>query len=499
MTEAVEVKQQSPQGQEVGKASQYFDWEMVDGKPRNFDNCALKRGGYAGFLVNYLNGEAEDGFVLNLNGGWGTGKTEFVRRLYTKLRNEDHPVVFIDAWTSDFAKDPLLVIGSELINQLSHCTERLNCPADLEKIKEWWAKGFQLAVKGVAMAGSVATTGTPAVGNRLADMFLGCVDIEPAKLADGLSGNYQEQKKAINKVRDHLEYLASYLDGLSGVNVPIYVIVDELDRCRPDYAIEVLETIKHFFAVPGVVFIVATNTEELVHSVKGTYGQGFNGDDYLKRFFDRRVTLSEPSIQDYLRSTKPEFPGLDNPQIVFGPKVSCQEDIYTLVELVSDAFSYRLRDVDQLVARTKACLRQVVEMSKNEPQVIHILGLMVALAEYDRGVESFNQRQVMNPVPPILSGIPSSFPKHGEVILLNAMKAFCQYKYDNQNRIQPFIIGPAQAISNSESFEQGERDLAHRHDSFMQIAWDIHHRRAEANYWYWDKIKNLVSHAVVIE
>ena len=83
-----------------------------------FDNCGVGRKQYGEFLASFIKGE-KNGFVLNLNGKWGTGKTQFLRRLYTHFYHDNHPVIYIDAWESDFTNDPLLVVASELLNQLS--------------------------------------------------------------------------------------------------------------------------------------------------------------------------------------------------------------------------------------------------------------------------------------------------------------------------------------------------------------------------------------------
>ncbi|WP_081764293.1 P-loop NTPase fold protein [Sphingobium sp. Ant17] len=66
---------------------------------------------------------------------------------------------------------------------------------------------------------------------------------------------------------------------------PIFVVVDELDRCRPDYAIALLESIKHLFDVPGVVFVIALHGRQLTASIEAVYGAKFDATAYLRRFF----------------------------------------------------------------------------------------------------------------------------------------------------------------------------------------------------------------------
>ena len=89
---------------------QEYDW--------NNQNCYLQRKNYGEFLSSYIRNQ-KSSLVLNLNGEWGTGKTHFLRQLYTNLHaNHELPTVYIDAWESDFSDDPLLVVLSEITDQL---------------------------------------------------------------------------------------------------------------------------------------------------------------------------------------------------------------------------------------------------------------------------------------------------------------------------------------------------------------------------------------------
>ncbi len=92
-------------------------------------------------------------------------------------------------------------------------------------------------------------------------------------------------KNAISEFKTKLTLLIDELEKASGIELPLFIFIDELDRCRPDYAIELLEGIKHLFGVKGIYFVVATNISQLSESVKAVYGSGFDGERYLKRFF----------------------------------------------------------------------------------------------------------------------------------------------------------------------------------------------------------------------
>ena len=86
-------------------------------------------------------------------------------------------------------------------------------------------------------------------------------------------------------------------------NLPLIVVIDELDRCRPSYAVELLETAKHLFMVDGVVFVLAVNRSELAHSVRAIYGSDFDAPGYLRRFFDVDFRLPDADRQRFLEET----------------------------------------------------------------------------------------------------------------------------------------------------------------------------------------------------
>ena len=77
------------------------------------------------------------------------------------------------------------------------------------------------------------------------------------------------------------------------IDKKIIFFIDELDRCRPDYAIETLETIKHFFDESNIVFVLATDDNRLQSSVNSVYGSEIANEDYLHKFIDIKFNLPE--------------------------------------------------------------------------------------------------------------------------------------------------------------------------------------------------------------
>ena len=80
----------------------------------------------------------------------------------------------------------------------------------------------------------------------------------------------------------------------------IIIFIDELDRCNPQYAVKLLERIKHYFNHPKVVFVISYNKAELQHSIKTLYGSEFSADKYLERFFDYEFGLSTIDVVKYM-------------------------------------------------------------------------------------------------------------------------------------------------------------------------------------------------------
>lgn len=214
--------------------------------------------------------------VFLLDGSWGSGKTTLVKAWREHLKNTDKPAwktIYIDAYQNDFNDDPLLAIGEEILS-LKGDEKKLE---DLKKtfLSVWkWARPIT----------------RPIIANTVPSGEL------MNKVLDGLDGFLKERLQTnetfadrIQKFREDLESLAK--DG------EIVVFVDELDRCRPTYAIEMLEKVKHIFSVNGIVFVLVANSKQLCASLKKVYGGTFNAKEYLQKNID--IHLPMPSIKNY--------------------------------------------------------------------------------------------------------------------------------------------------------------------------------------------------------
>ncbi|HBC3841207.1 KAP family P-loop NTPase fold protein [Vibrio parahaemolyticus] len=369
--------------------AKYSEWK----DSHNFDNCKLNRKEYGNFIADYITGE-HDGFVLNLNGTWGTGKTEFLKRTYTELISRGHPCIYVDAWESDFSKDPLTVVTSELLKQLQLFNFDINGEEAGRNLHKFFAKALKGTAIGVAGGLTKYLVGDSTIGASTMQEWL---NQEPGTYIDTITNEYHEQVEAIKEIRLNLTSLANILQSSFSAHLPVVVLVDELDRCRPTYAIEMLEVIKHFFNTKNFVFVVATDSEQLSRSIKAVYGSEFESKAYLKRFFDRKATLPAPEIEDYLTACEYEYSTFSTlklyPNIYQGTQ---EQAINKTISLLAMAYNLTIRDIDQLISKFHSCLRSAVSTSDatGKRQYINYPALLIGLIEQEKSEEIYNERSI---------------------------------------------------------------------------------------------------------
>ena len=478
------------------KKSKYNTW----GESHTFDNCKLKRKEYGHFLSSYITGE-HDGFVLNLNGSWGTGKTEFLKRMYTHLLSEDYPCIYIDAWESDFSKEPLTVVTSELINQLKAFNSDINGEQSLKEVK----KSLMRALKGTAvgLAGGLTkyliddgTVGASAMHEWLNDDSFDYMDL--------LTEEHAAQVNAIVKVRENLTSLAKVLESTYSINLPIVILVDELDRCRPTYAIEMLEVIKHFFKTERFVFVIATDTEQLSHSISAVYGENFNSNQYLKRFFDRKATLPEPDIGAYLDALKINYP--ESSDLILFPRIHASgltNSINKTITFLSEGYDLQIRDIDQLTNKFLACLRLAGDSkaSVSKVQYLNFPALLIGLIEYEKHQDVYNKRtkfdvhssNMKNPNVKISNDL--TLQKFVDTSMHNITFRVLSSEYCNMN--DKLLNSP----NDLYGMIQSESSLEYK--SFLQNTADniaaYEGGGSSCSYWSWDDMKRAIELAGTIQ
>lgn len=117
------------------------------------------------------------------------------------------------------------------------------------------------------------------------------------------SANTSKEKlvKDIQSIVDRREAVNDFMDRIKSDKERMVFIIDELDRCKPSFAVDVLEVIKHYFVRDDITFLMATNLSELSHTVEKYYGYNFDGSSYLNKFFDYSMGLKTVDISSYAR------------------------------------------------------------------------------------------------------------------------------------------------------------------------------------------------------
>ena len=241
-------------------------------------------------VITHLMGSIEGPCVLAVDAPWGTGKTTFLNIWAQHLRNSGFPVVKFNAWESDFSEDPLVAIAAELTDGLQQYIPAKH-RAKLGVLKKATSKILIATASGVIRS---ATHG-------IIDLSV-ITDGKEESYAEIRIAQYREAQNYIHGFKRTLQDIAETLHG-SRAGLPLILVIDELDRCRPSiYAVELLEVAKHLFSVDKIVFVMAINRSELAHSIKVVYGSDFDAEGYLRRFFDIDFRLPEPERETFIRA-----------------------------------------------------------------------------------------------------------------------------------------------------------------------------------------------------
>lgn len=272
--------------------------------------------------------------TIAIDGRWGSGKTFFVRQtkmvinalnplsdmdeeLKTKAtirlpfpknyeENENYNIaVYYDAWENDNDTEPILSIIYEITKQLS--------------------VDFSLSDESIVKtAGAIieAISGHNVNG------------IKDALTSEDPFTKFKEQKDIEEKIKDFFTGL------LAERGNRLVVFIDELDGCKPNFAVQLLEQIKHYIFDDRITFVFSVNLEQLQHTIKHYYGAKFDSCRYLDRFFDLRIAMPPANMEKFYSQI-----GLESRYYV---------DIVT--KRVINMFNFELREITRFYSQVKAAV-----------------------------------------------------------------------------------------------------------------------------------------------
>lgn len=265
------------------------NWELLpmeENLIRTLKEDLLKRNKDLVYFYNLLLAQ-ETSCSIALDGKWGSGKTFFIKqsKLLINAKNvmsnmendkrnsiinslprikeeEEIPenfnmAIYYDAWENDNDSDPIISLVYEIIKQLGTTYD------------------FSEKKNVFKLAGSILEMFT---GKNVGSV------IENLKSENPFI-EIEKEKNLEKNIKDFFtEILVEKGNRLT-------VFIDELDRCKPNYAVQLLERIKHYLCDDRVSFVFAVNLEELQHTIKHFYGETFDACRYLDRFFNIRISL----------------------------------------------------------------------------------------------------------------------------------------------------------------------------------------------------------------
>ena len=323
----------------------------------------LSRGEFIEFIkrliINseqYKRKNESDSYVIAIDSAWGTGKSYFIDLLTQSATDDSLRIVKYNAWKNDYCENAFEPLIYDILT--SDCLSfPMENKTDAENVQKMIS---HIGKIGLAMGKQLLFS---AAKDKLG------IDVEKAfteaKDTDNPFKSFllrQSQELAeINNERESFEKFKQYIiEGTSYFkdnNQKLVVIIDELDRCKPTFAIQTLEVVKHLFDIENIVFLFAVDIQQLSHSISSVYGQGFDSVGYLCRFFDYIAKMPEPNISNYIFDSISSIEALEGKSdlsIYHGDK---QKIFYDILQIffrqIYEVFDFSLRDLDTVIQSYK--------------------------------------------------------------------------------------------------------------------------------------------------
>jgi len=346
--------------------------EIPDGDP--FRNDVLERKPVVEFLAGLI-GRIDGPFVLALDSPWGTGKTTLIQMLEAVLKEQDFSCVHFNAWKVDYVTDPLVALVSS-IDRLEMGTPDSNA-SFRGRLKKVRSVTSLIAKRGVIAAAKAITVGALDLEEE--------VEAAIAELSGGsvsdIVESFQKECTLLDKFRSELESAIGQLPA-AGKKPTLIFFVDEIDRCRPTFAIELLERIKHLFDVPNIIFILSLDKQQLEASIGAIYGEKIKATEYLRRFIDLEYVVPAARSKKFVESLFLRF-GLNE---VFARRTHSdlaydrQQFIDFFAEL-AEAAKLSLRTQERCITRLRVVMDQTPDNQYLQPVLAALLIVLKAIKQ----------------------------------------------------------------------------------------------------------------------
>ncbi|MDB0573908.1 KAP family NTPase [Ralstonia solanacearum] len=257
-------------------------WDAVDAP---FHGDVLNRRRLGQQLTGYLS-RLREGAVIALDAPWGEGKTWFARHWAAQLQAEGYRVGCIDAFENDYVEDPFLLLAAE-VRRMSAADSSLAERLGSQAVKVGKALMPMAAKMTINLVGKAV--GTEGLADEWAEQLKKAGEKGAEAAQAWVKRRIEQHDKQRDSMRAFRRELATFANGDD--DKPVVIIIDELDRCQPAFAVRLLERIKHYFDVPNLVFVLVMNRRQLETAVKGVYGADTDAATYLGKFLHLSLAL----------------------------------------------------------------------------------------------------------------------------------------------------------------------------------------------------------------
>ena len=275
---------------------------------------------------------------MMLDGSWGTGKSEFCQKTINLFKLKDtHHLIYVDAFKADHVGEPLVTLLSEIIKLLPEKEQ----PGFIKKIIP--ATKFGLKTGGKAFVGHILRQDFASVADDYDKDIQKAADKAIDATVESIIKDQVQAERNLTSLKDAISKVAE--------EKAIVFFVDELDRCKPSFAVDVLELIKHVFDIDNVQFVLITNSQQLRASINHCYGVDVDSQRYLDKFLKFTIKLSNKTMPNRF---EPIFASMSLFEQLIQRNQNIRSDTYSsvskqFIESIIINLELSLREVETLV------------------------------------------------------------------------------------------------------------------------------------------------------
>lgn len=235
-----------------------------------------------------------------INGGWGVGKTYVLEKFEKKLRTNEkdsftlnkYLVFHYNCWQYDYYEEPLIAIVAAILDQIDEQIHLIS--NDKKELFVAILKTIGISVLGKACSIIAEKSGIDF--EKIAEIIKTGDEVATQKIIEKYKfDSYFDFKGTLKKLSETIESLAQ--------EQTIVFVVDELDRCLPEYTIKILERLHHIFdSIPNVQVVLAVDKHQLENTITRIYGEKVSLRRYLAKFIDFELLLPVGEISNEVKT-----------------------------------------------------------------------------------------------------------------------------------------------------------------------------------------------------